>query len=155
MSDMNAEEMQLLHDQRKKLKAEYNKRYREKLKRKLEEEEEFLELNSNNNINEQDIELNSFLIPNIHDEDVFIPKDINDEPEPESDLESDGSGINENSLNDSADYDAEFFSSCHSAESNYLYPDCKKTIKDFTLSILVIKYKHKLSESAIDDRIRT
>lgn len=44
--------------------------------------------------------------------------------------------------------------SCENSEPECIYPNSKVKIKELAISILTLKFKHKLSEAALDDKVK-
>jgi hypothetical protein len=158
----NDQHLNMLNDEikhHKKMKRkEYNhKYYREKKKRNQNQSISFENINNHNFIHENNDEVNNrVLFENINTESINANSDHTLDPgldinlsneilseSSESILNSLNSSINEST--DSEDFINEKFT--------YLFEGSNVKLKDFSLALLGLKFKHKFSEAALDDII--
>jgi hypothetical protein len=145
---------EIRHHKKMKRKEYNHKYYREKKKRNQDQSISIENVNNHNLNNDNINEVNNIcLVGNINTEAVNANSDHNLEPSLDMNMsneilsESSESILNSsiNELTDSEDFINEEFT--------YLFEGSNVKLKDFSLALLGLKFKHKFSEAALDDII--
>jgi hypothetical protein len=136
-------------------RKEYNhKYYREKKKRNQDQSISVENVNdhnfNNDNINEVN---NSFLVENINTEAINADSDHNLEPSLDINMSNEILSESSESILNSSINESTGSEDFINEEFTYLFEGSNVKLKDFSLALLGLKFKHKFSEAALDDII--